>query len=281
MIDEFSKEVNLEKSLVLELRHSLRYSTEHLGFTWSDKQVVFNELPRSLRYQIAIAMHRGAAKFLSFFINKDIVLISSIIPFLNPSLVKSEEFVYKLNDYADEMYFVVKGRLAIVHGIEGINLKILRRGDHFGDIEIIQQIARKYNVKAISQSELLIMNKGLLQLIMEDFPSVWDQMADEARQNDEKFEKLVIEIKLIRKLEKSGKCKILKPSRLKKAIEKKYAKLSIGRQNTINKEPDLKDVLRSLEELKSHVFNLEKKTDELSAAFNQFEVSYVKKNTEI
>jgi CRP-like cAMP-binding protein len=281
MIDEFSKEANLEKSLVLELRNSLRYSTEHLGFTWSDKQVVFNELPRSLRYQIAIAMHRGAAKFLSFFLNKDMVLISSIIPFLTPSLVKSEQFVYKLNDYPDEMYFVVKGRLAIVHGTEGIKLKTLRKGDHFGDIEIIQQTSRKYIVKAITQSELLIMNKALLQLIMEDFPSVWQQMVEEARQKDESFEKLRIEVKLIRKLKLMGKFEVTKSSKLKGTIEKKYAKLINERQNSISKEPNLKDVLSCLADLKSQVFDIEKKTAELSAAFNEFKVSYLKKNAEI
>lgn len=281
MIDEFAKEANLEKSLVLKLRHALRYSTERSGFTWNDKQAVFNELPKSLRYQVAIAMHHGAAKFLSFFQDKDMVLISAIIPFLNPNYVKSEESVYKLNEYADEVYFVVKGRLALLHGTEGIHLKALQRGEHFGDIETIQKFSRKYPVKAIRESELLIMNKSLLQLIMYEFPSVWENMLLEARQKDETFEKLGIEAKLLRKLKLSGKLEVLTPFEIKETIEMKCNKRSIARQNSINREPNLNDIMSYLADLKSHLVTLENTTAELSRAFNEFQASSSKRESKI
>lgn len=94
-IDEFAKEANLEKNLKLKLRHALRYSTEKTGFSWSDKQSIFNELPRSLKHNIAKEMHRGATKTLSFFAGKDQAMMSDIVPFLVPTSFQNGESVYK------------------------------------------------------------------------------------------------------------------------------------------------------------------------------------------
>lgn len=82
IIEEFSKEAKLDKDLKTRLRYALQYSTEKTGFSWADKQNIFNELPKALRYEVALAMHEGAAKTLPYFVGKDPVFISAIVPFL-------------------------------------------------------------------------------------------------------------------------------------------------------------------------------------------------------
>ena len=71
LIDEFSKEARLSKDLKFRLRHALQYSTDKTGFSWNDKQNIFNELPKNLRYEVAMAMHHGAAKKIPFFRGRD------------------------------------------------------------------------------------------------------------------------------------------------------------------------------------------------------------------
>jgi hypothetical protein len=44
---------------------------ERSGYSWSDKQNIFNELPKVLKYEVALAMHHGAAKEIGFFSTKD------------------------------------------------------------------------------------------------------------------------------------------------------------------------------------------------------------------
>lgn len=161
VIDEFSKEAKLSKDIKHRLRHALRYSTEKTGFSWNDKQSIFNELPKILKYEVAMAMHHGAAKDIKFFEDKDQVLIASVVPFLNPMFTKRGEYVYDKGEYADEIYFVVKGRVSLVFGKEESLIKSLQRGSYFGEIEVIHKIPRKYPVKAVRDSELLIMNKAV------------------------------------------------------------------------------------------------------------------------
>lgn len=161
VIDEFSKEAKLSKEIKHRLRHALTYSTEKTGFSWNDKQSIFNELPKILKYEVAMAMHQGAAKDIKFFEDKDQVLIASVVPFLNPIFIKRGDYVYSKAEYADEIYFVVKGRVSIVFGKEELCIKSFQRGSYFGEIEVIHKIPRRYSVKAIRDSELLVMKKAV------------------------------------------------------------------------------------------------------------------------
>ena len=71
--------------------------------------------------------------------------------------VYKDEYVYKENELADEMYFIVKGSVSLMYGWPEKQLKRLQRGEEFGDVEIIKRISRKFSVKAARDCELLIM----------------------------------------------------------------------------------------------------------------------------
>lgn len=139
IIDEFAAESNLDRELKLRLRHALSYSTEKTGFTWADKQHIFNELPRNLKYEVAMVMHKGACKEIGFFKNKDTVFIYSIVPFLQYHYVTMHEIIYKEEDYADEMYFIHRGRINFIYCFQNEKYvyKSLPRGSYFGDIELV------------------------------------------------------------------------------------------------------------------------------------------------
>jgi CRP-like cAMP-binding protein len=59
-----------------------------------------------------------------------------------------------------------------VYGENKLCYKSLQKGAYFGEIEVIKQIPRKYSIQAIVDTDLLIMNKSLMVLIITDFPIV-------------------------------------------------------------------------------------------------------------
>jgi hypothetical protein len=71
VIDEFARDANLSADLKQKLRFALQYSTEKAGFSWGDKLNIFNELPKPLRFEVAMAMHKGSIKMISFFAHRD------------------------------------------------------------------------------------------------------------------------------------------------------------------------------------------------------------------
>ena len=131
-------------------------------------------------------MHRGAARTLEFFKNMDPVVVTAIVPFLVPMYCARNDFVYNRGEYAEEIYFIVKGKINYMN-IE--NIKIINStlaGGYFGDIEVVMKVERKYAVKAFRDSELLLMNKFLIEVIQEEFPAVWKRIRNNAINNEVK-----------------------------------------------------------------------------------------------
>jgi glyoxylate utilization-related uncharacterized protein len=82
-------------------------------------------------------MHQGAARTVPFFAGRDMIFISKIVPFLMNLHVTAGEMVYNEDDYADEIYFIVDGRVDFVFGAENHIFKSMQRGSYFGEIEVI------------------------------------------------------------------------------------------------------------------------------------------------
>jgi hypothetical protein len=47
---------------------------------------------------------------------QDPVFVSSVVPFLTPLFLRAKELLYSEKEYADEMYFIFKGRISYVYG---------------------------------------------------------------------------------------------------------------------------------------------------------------------
>jgi CRP-like cAMP-binding protein len=83
-------------------------------------------------------MHGGAAKDLPFFADKDRYFVCQIVPFLHAELYGDNEVIYEEEGYADQIYFIYKGRVNLVFGDQNICFKNLQKGIYFGDIEVIK-----------------------------------------------------------------------------------------------------------------------------------------------
>ena len=183
-IDEFAKETMMERKLLARLRHAVKYSTEKTGFSWSDKQNIFNELPRNLRHEIAFAMHGGAARTLEFFKSMDPVIVTAIVPFLVPVFFGCNDFVYNRGEYAEEIYFIVKGKINYMSAENTKVISSVLAGGYFGDIEIVMRVERRYSARAFRDSELLLMNKFLIGAVQKEFPAVWKRIRNNAINNE-------------------------------------------------------------------------------------------------
>ncbi|CAG9313056.1 unnamed protein product [Blepharisma stoltei] len=246
VIDEFAKEASLEKDLKHRLRIALRYSTEKTGFSWADKQNIFNELPKNFRYEVAMAMHRGAAKDLTFFADKDQVVVASIVPFLQPVFAAGTELVYDKGEFADEIYFVVKGNVSYVFGKDNKLIRSTQRGGYFGDIEVVSRITRKYAALAVRDSELLIMGKALINIIMDEYPHIWDEIVLVAAERDNVNQKTIAEIEVLNAMKNKGDLASIDMEKYKKEVDRfitrmKYKDLK-KKINLDPKKPSLEDV---------------------------------------
>ena len=224
VIDEFSVEANLSKDLRNKLKHALRYSAEKRGFSWLDKLSIFNELPKPLRHEVALNMHHGAVKDLGFFEGKDQSIIAAIVPLLQPMFLERNDYVYTKGEFADEIYFIVRGRISYVFGKEDTVLKYIQKGSYFGDIEVVKGIGRKYSAKGVRSSELLIMHRQVVQEIVNEHPSVWEEIKEVALERERVNEKAIVEIQEIINLRNSGELETINVKEFKRKVEELYEK---------------------------------------------------------
>lgn len=192
IIDEFAQDIKLSKEIKQRIRHALRYSTGKNNFSWNQKQNIFNELPKDLRYEISLVMHGGAAKKIRFFINKDPVILAAIVPFLLPLFVIRDEFVYIKGEYAEEIYFITKGKVCYVSNSD-LMLSSVNQGEFFGEIEVVQEIERLYATRAERDSELLVMRKFLISSIQKDYPQIWGEFSASSFSKEMINEKALVE----------------------------------------------------------------------------------------
>lgn len=61
-------------------------------------------------------IHNAAAKKVRFFDNADKSFISNIVPHLLYKTYKEKTFLYKKGEYADEIYFIISGKVVFVYG---------------------------------------------------------------------------------------------------------------------------------------------------------------------
>lgn len=169
-VSEFADESQLDKETKDELREAIIYSSNQNGMSWSEKIDLFNELPRNLKYKIASKIYTGAVNKLLFFKKKDSTFIVQIVPHLTPHLMQDNEIIYEEGNLADEMYFILRGRVMLTYSPKNYVYKSYLKGSYFGEIEIIEKISRIDKVLTFGECEMLALSRTVFLQVLEDFP---------------------------------------------------------------------------------------------------------------
>jgi len=169
-LQEFAKETCISSDVKGRIRDAVRYYTWKMGSVWSDKHSLFNEIPRTLQYEVALSMYGGVIKDLQFFPDKGRSFILYFMPILKPVKYSNGEYLYKEGDYADEMFFISKGRVNLVLFPREITYKSYLRGSYIGEIELVKALKRIDNAQVFGDSEFLAVSKQEFLAALEDFP---------------------------------------------------------------------------------------------------------------
>ena len=205
LIEDFCKENKLSKELRTRLKDALKYSTENNGGSLYNKQELILQLPKKLRFDVALTMHKGYAKEITFFQNYNSTFVSNIIPLLISQRFRKGDVVYKEKDHPDEVYFIVSGRVGYMFFDK---LKIFQqvfKGGHFGFFEIFLSAHRMFTTKATMNTEILTLRKNILLGILKQFPNVEQEIKKMIDFEKQKTIRNIIEFKVLLELKRNGK----------------------------------------------------------------------------
>lgn len=180
-IHEFAKESGISDECKQKIRSAVRYNI-YSGSVWNDQHALFHDIPKSLKYEVAMSMHNGIVHKIGFFKDKDQSFIISVMPMMKPMQANDGNYLFKEDTYADEMYFIIKGRVNLVLSKNEIVYKSFLKGSYIGEIEILLPMCRISNSQACGLSEFLTINKRDICEVLKEFPDVSYEMTSIANE---------------------------------------------------------------------------------------------------
>jgi len=136
-----------------------------------DVDELIEDLPPSLRKGLLIITYEGMIRHNAFFSDKQSHFVAWVAPKLKPLKVAKGEMIYKAGEYATEMYFLVKGEVAMVIMIDDVIIPfiLLAPGYYFGEVDLLfsENKTHLHTVKATDHCELLAFSKEDFEQMMQ------------------------------------------------------------------------------------------------------------------
>lgn len=154
---QIRNQYNIDNLLYNRLKRALKYGTTQKD---DEKMTFLNELPLNLRIELSVIMHKNVVQGIEFFKNKPPTFIALIGPYLKPFHIGKDEYIFHEGEYADEMYFIKEGDVAIVlKEFNNFEFMTIAKGYHFGEVDLLFGDTRKYTYMASTDVELLALSK--------------------------------------------------------------------------------------------------------------------------
>lgn len=164
----FGKETGLTKQTLYKVRQMIKYNASQGSI---DNNSIFDELPKALKYEVAMSMHKGFASEIALLIGKDQSFVVSVMTLLRPVRIHDDEILYQEKSLPDEFYVIMTGRVNLVLISYDFAYKSFLRGSYIGEFELIKNIPRVNTVQAFGNAELLVLSKAQFLQLLVDFPN--------------------------------------------------------------------------------------------------------------
>jgi len=170
-VHEFAKETGISAECKHKIRNCVKFNINKTGSVFSEKHDLFRELPKTLRYEISMVMYSGAAKEIRLFNQSDQALVIAFMPLLKPLKFNDNEFLWRENNYSDEVHFITRGRVNLVLPENEVTYKSFLKGSYIGEIEIILKLtSRISDTQACGNLETLSISRNNFLSVLNDFP---------------------------------------------------------------------------------------------------------------
>ncbi len=160
----------LPRSLQNKMRDYYRYMwKKRMGY---DESSFLQGLPPGLKTEVSLHLKQEVIEMIDLFKDADEEFIKEIALHLKPMILLPGDCAFREGDEGKEMYFVVKGDLAVLSKNEDSMLATLSSGDFFGEIALFMDKPRTASIKAITYCDLYTLEKTRFKYVVSKYPSI-------------------------------------------------------------------------------------------------------------
>ena len=186
-----------ENELPLDLGRKVRSFFKHVYTTSKrfkivssyDTAEIFSDLPQTLRAAVILQVERALVEKIPFFQNKSDDFIADTLTHLQPHYVQKGDLIVREGSKAEEMYFLVRGRAAVVlpEHRKHEQRKMMVEGSYFGEVGLLMGGRRTASIEAITPCELQLLNGDGFDELLLDYPDVKAELVMTAARRHERF----------------------------------------------------------------------------------------------
>ena len=137
----------------------------------------------------------GAAINILFFEEISEVFVSNIVPLLDCITFEPGEMIYKLNDFAGEMYFLHSGKVNLIYSPFFITVKTMLSGSTFGEMELLDHEPRIMTASVGEEPVVALCLKASSLRILESIvPEAIFQLRKISNDKKEKYQEILSEV---------------------------------------------------------------------------------------
>lgn len=241
ILNSIKKEYDLTQDTYNKVRKTIKYD---LNRNQKDKMNFLLELPNKLRLELSQIMHDKAIKNLYFFKNQPRDFFAYAAHLLKPVKFSQNDYLYKIGDILDEMYFIIKGTIIFVlspkYGEKEI--KEIRKNNNFGEIEMCLNQNIRYSIKVKSRTcELFTLKKIDFLRLSVNFKEFIDGFLEKSflifqKYNQERKKLIADYEKMMEKVYNNQKNAEIKSKKSKKSEKTEKVNVNSNENKSINND---------------------------------------------
>ncbi|MGB0932442.1 MAG: ion transporter [Chitinophagales bacterium] len=165
---------------------------DYYDYLWSqrrgtDESEILEELPRSLRIQIALHLNKELIEQVPIFKDASDDLIRYVATHLKPAIFLPNDYIVCEGEFGEEMYFIGKGAVEVVSKDGKQIYATLQSGHYFGEISLLEGTPRTASVRAIEYCDLYYLDKETFEDTLQRFPKFAEHIGRIAAERKERY----------------------------------------------------------------------------------------------
>lgn len=170
------------RKLPIDLQEKLRnYYTymfkQRRGF---DESKFLEGLPDGLKREVSIFLKKEIIEKIPLFKDSDERFLHDVALHLTPTVFTPGDYVIMEGEEGDKMFFVLKGKLEVLIGMEEKRVSMFKDGDFFGEIALFSNTPRTASVKALEYCDLYSLSKVHFDYVLSKYPKIKDVIKEKA-----------------------------------------------------------------------------------------------------
>ena len=183
-LNEFSKTKDIDKVLLEKITVNLELIEDSKNYKENNIEMNFlNDISLKLTNELARHIHRELIEKVVLFNSNDIGFVAHVLPFFVTRWFRPGEIVYKRNEYPSFLYFTLQGDVGFFNE-NNIMINTYVEGSYFGELEIFKSSLRRYQVKSLTETKLLLLPREALLQGLRCFQALGEQLYRTAIKRD-------------------------------------------------------------------------------------------------